>query len=700
MALAILELLNLDTDTVHFNVDIGTNRYYSFRIGKGVTKRNGIEWVDEIVYSTPLKKKKAVDDLFHSNEEVILPKKYFDTINRYIQLFSFKETNGKSAAFSKPVKTGVNTYDLQSEPTEQSYSESITTNVMKEIQFNPPRRISHKNLNFSRQASLEDLLASIIKVAGPSVMKLIGGKNDPSGLGGDASQVNQQSNPLGLLTSLLSSILGNQPGGTSPVLSRTTSFVRSTSYDNRFTSYSKSEYSKPFIFGIDDALIGTMIGPVLQALPQLLNSANQNRLQLKQADNRLMTDLVSDVNRRMILQQLMQNQGQSASGTQQTGGSDMSQLIRILQQLPAIQQQPVSTSPSPPSTVTAFPAVAEGTSLSFTTVQSTSQSARIMLSFEMGNPLMWNGTDKILYNRNSDMKVKVKLSVINSSAKNSLPKAIFNFYLKDPVEQKVLFKKSFKSKDIMPDSIIDFDFTRNELGSMPLNRNLILFGEIKWISSKTKKELNAIGTCDVVFINNYFLKSIGKEVSEEKELSDMKVFRQFWNKVWEAPHLGNNREKRLWQLNATMRYQMLLSPDHNSNGIIETKIIRARDDSDSLTEKTEGRMKSGIELSISELNKLCSLWNGNEPLVPEKLEAIKNIEFTKSNSTEFVYNLKLKGKTGVVGMVWVIPVFKLFEINLGKIQESSESGQVTSCVDEVVKFPLPVTCRIIGLKSN
>ena len=98
-----------------------------------------------------------------------------------------------------------------------------------------------------------------------------------------------------------------------------------------------------------------------------------------------------------------------------------------------------------------------------------------------------------------------------------------------------------------------------------------------------------------------------------RELTDMKLFRPFWNKVWEAPTLdpthGNQDDKKkyLCELDLIAKYSVLLAPDHEANGLMETKVLRTKPDDESLSETTAGRMKAGLELRVADLNKLASL---------------------------------------------------------------------------------------------
>jgi len=87
-------------------------------------------------------------------------------------------------------------------------------------------------------------------------------------------------------------------------------------------------------------------------------------------------------------------------------------------------------------------------------------------------------------------------------------------------------------------------------------------------------------------------------------------------------------------------------------------------------------------------------------LPDEKRDALKNILFITSNASECIYHAKLRGKASQRGMIWVGPVLKLFSCKLNKIKTTNESGLVTEVEEEIIQFPLPVSVRIIGIKSN
>ena len=147
------------------------------------------------------------------------------------------------------------------------------------------------------------------------------------------------------------------------------------------------------------------------------------------------------------------------------------------------------------------------------------------------------------------------------------------------------------------------------------------------------------------------------------------------------------------------KYVAMLSANHDSNAMMQTRVLAEADDEQSATLGVRGRMKAGIELSLAELNKLIPLWNGAPALDAGKLQALAARPFLAQSARECKASFKLKGRAGEAGMVWVVPVFKLFGLTLSNVTAADDSGQVTAASDEMVQFPLPVAARLIGLKS-
>lgn len=717
MALAILELLEFDDANVRFRIDTGTNKYYQLKAGKRVQRRNGNDWLDEVFLITRIATNDANRSLFNSSKEIAIPATRLGAGRAYVQLFSFKTPDRKSPAFSRvitvPVGSG-RSYDAPDEYVPLAMSTSMNTLET----FRPPRVVSCRTCSevFSQPASLDQLLAGIVRVASPIVMNLLSGAGGAGGTTAAAPGVaataavpgaaaapaaaagtGQAPSIINLLTTLLNSIGGAPPavaGGGSPpaVVSRPHSLVETIAPRNRFFGTQPTAFAEPFVMGIDDMLIGAAIGQVVQVLPQLMASANQKRIDLKKADNKLVTDILSDINRRMMMDRLLEAQRQPSATGQADNSAAINQLLQLLQQAPPAATAQAPTAPTAPT--------AAAHSLSTVTTDNTILTSKAALEFVHGQPLSWNGGQKVLFARSRDLQLQLQLKTAEAP-KSPLPKAIVKIILRDAADQSVQFEKVFKQKNLSANTPVTFSFTRGELAHLPANKLISVLAEMRWLT-KSGAKYKALGSSEIVLVNQYFYEGVSLAAGEEKELTDLKRFRAFWNKVWESPALDvvrGGEKKYLWELNVNAKYTVLFS-SAEANGLMQTKLLRGKVDPESLSETIEGRMKAGIELSLSEVNKLLPLWEGAAVLDPEKLEALQSADFLKNNSGELIYNLKLKGRAGERGMVWVVPVFQLVYLKLGRIAAITDAGQVSGTMIENVSFPLPVSARVTGLKSQ
>jgi hypothetical protein len=701
MALAILESLGSVQNGAGFRIDTGTNRYYQLKVGRGKERRAGLEWVDQVIFSTPVATNRSSGELLGSATEVVLPARYFDRGHAYVQLLTFKTTDGISPAVSRVVLVPAGIPDVPHDiDIDGAESLSRPTSMNTTLAFRPARSVSCRTgpQVYARQASIGDLLGQIAKIAAPIVANLL--SNAPAGAaangagsgtaaGGAGSGTG--ATPFDIIGRVLQSVIGalQLPAatGAAPLSIATSSRFRN------------GGLSRPFIFGIDDALIASLAGPVLQVLPQLMNAVNQNRLQMKQSQNQLITNLVSSVNQRLMVDKLLEAQRQAAAA-QPGGGASLSDLIQLLQQVPDAGTATPAPPPAPVAT-----AVTHSLSVSVPQGPGDQVSARAVLAFLTAAPVTWNGTPTVVFSKAQPVQFKVQLKVNGAAPTRPLPKAIVRIVFKDGSTQSVWLEKSFRQIDVAAESVLSLSFTHDELARLPTNTPIAVLGELRWPGRAGGQARSALGSVDVVVADKFFLKAQGEATSPEVELTDMRRFRPFWNKVWEAPILdaaqaSRDGGKHLWALNVTARYSVLLAPDADANGVMETKVLRGPADPESLTEAVDGRLKAGVELSVAELNKLLPLWENRPPLDRERLQALSTRPFAERNAGEFVHPVKLKGKAGQRGTIWVTPVFRLFGLTLGSVQKIDETGQVTEVAEETVAFPLPVAARIIGLKSQ
>jgi hypothetical protein len=699
MALAILELVGLDDAAACFRVDTGTNQWFSIRFGRRSSTREGFSQLADVVAETPLRRNEK-SGLLDSSLSVRTPLPRMDGERSYAQLSSFRTQDRRGPALSRvvqvagpPEASAVPDYEFAL-PRSAAMPEVAHTG-----RFQRPRAVVCRSHAEQLTApSLGDLLAEVIRVAGPIVAGLLqqpGAAAPPAGSQpvSDASAAGAPAPPqlLGLLGALLRQIpgLGSLASGQSLLVQPPGS---------RFGE--GRELSRPFVFGIDDALIGAAIGQLVQILPQLANAAGQKRVQMQANQNKLVSDIVSDVNRRLMLEQLLDAQRAMAGA----GGSapDLSALAALLEQA-GVQQSAAGTAAAPVMSplAAASSAPASGQSLSLSP-GSAAPSARAVAAFVTAPALPWNGRDYVLLARSRQVSLDVKLVVGEPVPTTPLPKAIIRVIVKQARDQRVVAEKVVKRRNLAAGVTVKVVFAPEDLQSVPSGERLSLLAEIRWRTA-SGRELQAHGASEAVLVDRFFVKERGSAAGPERELTDMERYRAFWNKLWESPTLdapaGEDR-KLLWALDATLKYSLLVVGDEPSNGVMETRVLAGEEDASGVTARTQGRMKGGMELSVDELNKLASLWDGEQPLDEARLAALRRPEVCTAGGGEIVQRIRLQGKAAERGLVWLVPVLSPVEFTLGAVQTVDEAGQVIAVSEEKVRLPLPVAVRVLGVKSG
>ncbi len=716
MSLAVIKKINVEGGTINLTIDTGTNKFYYLKIGKAFEEVNGIKWISNVVFKTNLKQNNKTHPFFDSCffEKVEISNYNSDLL--YVQLFTFKDKEGKSPCYSKvlQVRTGIgNSHSIinktLSMETTLNNNEMQTTDSLKIF-----RTIPHSdNKNLAMQNSFEDLLAGIIRVATPLVTGLINGlQNTPVSDGA----ANIGTPALGMFNTIIDTFLRGI-NNTTPNAAPPSGIANAHSLSYA-SSQTNDRYAKQFIFGIDDAIIASLAGPILEKvvgpaialLPQLVGSHNQVKLQNRQMNNRLVTDLVSDVNRRMILQQFLQSQ--QAAGNNSIGGANIGALLQLLQQgsepQPAIDPAaaviPPSSATAPAAPAVIAPIVATTHSLDFKNNLTHTLSDKAMLSFVHIAKQTFFGKEKNLFQFGSDIVLKLKFNVIEPAPKAALQKAIITITFKDNQKTNLL-EKTFKQKDILPNTTLVVHFTKDELQKIPINECIIIVAEMRWITN-SKRVFKILGATEIVFVKQYYIKEKGKQLNEPKELTEMNIYRSFWNKIWESPVMDKVKQKDEdnrkigWELNGNLKYTITVTTSKETNGLMETKQLVAQKDEERIRDIIDTRMKSGIELSIIALNKMSTLWDKMQPLQNEKLEAFKSTYLEQSNKGEFIYNLKLIGASNQRGLIWIIPILKQQIYILAKPKTILQTGEIQETEIEEVQIPMPFAARILGLRSE
>ncbi|HEY0356061.1 MAG TPA: hypothetical protein VGC29_07660, partial [Flavisolibacter sp.] len=198
-------------------------------------------------------------------------------------------------------------------------------------------------------------------------------------------------------------------------------------------------------------------------------------------------------------------------------------------------------------------------------------------------------------------------------------------------------------------------------------------------------------------VNDYFLTGTGTKEAGDIPLTDMNKYRVFWNKIWE----GSSKTRRRWTTSLDAKYYIYYRHDADSNGRIETKLkIKPQDDEANASRLiTEGKLKSGLEVSPVELNKLITEISHFPSLNPEQLQAFRTDDLQKQFNQQAGGHLEMKGVKDETGVIWAYPEVAIHKFTLGKVDQVDEKGQVTGLTEETVHFPCLTSIHFAGLKT-
>jgi hypothetical protein len=693
MALAILDLVDFDEKGVRFSVDTGTNRDYEIKFGRSLSERAGIQFVDEIFYTTPLRRNPSGGDLLASACEVVVEAERLGE-KGHAQLFTYKDGR-RAATFSDPVELPPLALAEPRRPlrpqvrTRPSYAASLSRSppepAMSQAVATRVRTIAHRDLARPASLSIEALLGEVLKIAQPVVAGLL----TPGGAGGQPGGTNPTAD---IVAQLLRAVLGaiGAPAA-QPQVSQTKSLT-----PNRFKT-GRRPYAEPMIFGIDDALIGAMIGPLVSVLPQLMNAANQEKQKQRDSQNAFVGNILSDINRRLMMDKIVEAQRQNAGGAGgATGDLSPEALAQLLAMLGQAAPAKGAAAP-PPAGVSAPQSLAASAGK-----PKAAPATKAVLTPLLGDKVAWRNGQAALFPRDRRIALRFKFAVAEPVPVKPLERALFKVVIGCPANPAQKHEKTLKLAAVSPNTELECVFEAGELAHLPLGCPLSVTGELRW-QGKGGPAKAALGSTEITLVGGYFVKDQGRAVGPERELVDMSRYRQFWNKVWEAPNLddarGGGEGKRRWKLDINARYTVVLGLDER-NGIMEPKQLAPTASPDSAYELTSGRLKAGIEIGLPQLNALRGLWDLNEPLSPDILTALGAKAFLDETGGEIIQRLEMTGRAGERGMVWMIPTFRLFDIPLSKVDETAPSGQVTKVSDLSVQLPLPTGVRALGLKSS
>ena len=196
MALALIRSKGRFKDQFRFDLDIGSNRFYSYAIGEG--KRRGP--TGSALIAAPKHQGKLTESArlspVRTLQEFEVPAKLFDRKNNLIQVFSFRTPDRKGPAISNIIKVPVGFSAEEALELPIPYGLSKSTTMYPHTTVNAP--FPKKEANYSSAMFLGSLIGMLPQIL-PAVGGILGGLFKGGGKSGGGGGSSVGSNLAGVL---------------------------------------------------------------------------------------------------------------------------------------------------------------------------------------------------------------------------------------------------------------------------------------------------------------------------------------------------------------------------------------------------------------------------------------------------------------------------------------------------------------------
>lgn len=709
MALAFLTIESSSANVVEAMADIGSNAYYEYLIGRKDGDAYGSRWGDdemaEVKYRSGLHSAPTGFNPFSRQFRFQVPLAHFDREHPHLQLISYFDQDGNSAARSRifrvaPVigttRTDISEYERGVPPG------SLSLSTMSQMSNGAPhvRRVpvAFQESAISR-AQFVDSLLQVIQAVAPTLIQAL-----PQLIGaigrGESDRRSEAGAQEGLGTDTLVELLrqvvaalpsrsvttgpaASPPSPTAPVEGASMRghvhhpFGRTLAERRYAAAFSARRV--PFGHAMDAGLLsgpllGALLGPLLQQAPQLLGvladkpldflatvirAEAENDLQREANQQAFIRNLLAETNRSLLLDQLVQRMGGGASAS----------LLPLLGQTQSVTGRP-----------------------------KTEASQVVNLKFKIGRPMEIGKKLKSIFAPiGNGIDLRIVLEPIGKAPQIPLPRAQAELAIIDTVAGDKLLTKSYRLRQIYAGRPVPLHLEEELVAKLPRHRDLQVTVKLRWPTAQGRvlgvRGHHAICLAD----DGPVFSAFGRSQDTVINLAHPSDNRAFWNRIWEGTTpLGSDRSR--WEIDTLCRYYVRVTGSENSNGRMETRIAPQVNGKPVNESEITGRMRAGIELSIDMLNHILGEYQS--PLMPTELAALKQADLRAELDMEATTRLRLRGKEGQLGAIWAFPSLMMREAHFLEPVARDDFGQVTEMRRITRSFPVPDRVHFLMMRSK
>lgn len=757
MALAILKHLKNAGGQHVFEVDIGTNNYYQYKIGKAKRKYRGLALVDEVSHQSSLTKAPVHNGRSFNTQFLLeIPGNLLNRDDRFVQLMSFKSQNRKSPAISEVVTAVPSLVDLNDDfklpkimmPSQtHAYSQEIAAKhapcnirqnkVSEAMFFNAilgalPNLLSNALPMIGKiLPGLQKAMPVVEQVAGtagkilPELGKIIPSDVKPGQEG--VNQVMQNISPE-TLKAILEVIQGQKAHANG-------------AGNGKAEAKSLQRFSHDF--AINPAML-MQLAPLLEKVlsPETIKAIGDNPVKLFKAvsDSALKLQKmeldhlekinpgVDDAGFDKIVQGMQARRKERLSEAKVAPAllAALPALMPVLEKvlspdmIKAIGEQPLKLfnaiadaglkhtqqelqhleKINPGVDDPSFDNIVNSMSVKSAVSVEAKFSDAYDIEFINAQTIPVGGKEKVVYDRRQKIHIPVKiLAAKKSDAQAQIPKGIFQLIIQDGDTMEVLLEKKFKLKNVLPGNpTAEIALDSGELTGLPLHKDLKIELSFNW-----KKEDTVEGTFKNHYIclsDGYLYQRIGNNITQHFALNDVTKFRNYWHKVWEGGPTTHER----WKIEFECKYFYSVNYENANIKKLATKKQTVSDtatqpDQDDYRRKISAKLKTGMEISLEAYNELLKQYQLT-PLNAAQLSAFAGQDFQREASTAARVSVDFKGRKGETSTLWTYPEGNIQSYVLSKAMNVDPSGMIVEVQEEEVYLPKFSSVHFIGTKSQ
>jgi hypothetical protein len=728
MALAVLRFEEADGDVVSFHVDIGQNRYYQYQIGDDEARDGG----GFAVLANPRHQSEIFGPLRPSalgRTSLEIPMSLFGRDLRFVQLTSYREPPDIGAAISEIVETPFAVLspglprdeeprrDKEYEPAprrrlQRTYKEWGAQTMQRQMQ-RPPRTpinvqgdngangygaaFAHTESRYAgapyaapfayREARYSDAMflpaiGSLLSSALPIVTKVISGLGGAGGIGnilgslfggggggignilgglfggGGAAPANPSgANPQSVTPDLARQIVELIQSLAAPQQTATASAGQKAAGKSLSRSLSGSGYSQQMVAPAVLAALPALAPLLEKALnPQTINAVMDHVG--PKATMGAITDAVKDI-----------------------GGLNIQAYQNILDHIQ-------SNMPSSDTTPLLNHLLAVTASLSEPSIlPSYRRVESVRMDFAPQKSVMLRGREQTVYRSDSPQGLAFPLTI---DTPRPIRNATLYLCVKETETLRVVAEKQWETSNVATGPLSETPrLSRSEMGGLLPGTEYLVCAYLVW---RTKQgELIGTSRTQSVHIAGEYLYQGVETGGEIVPLNDVEKFRLYWHKVWQDSF---TREKRRWEWDC--KYYYALHTDGGESERLET----VTEETPGAGRRIEGRMKSGLRLSLSGLNALLPQISSRPMLNAAQMEALSAPSTTAAFGRAARSKAQFRGSEGDSVALWVYPEMRIQPIVLLRMGAPDGNGLVTEFTEETAHFPIPALAHFVGVSTE